>query len=504
MLKNTNEKIEKNVANHFVSSLVPKKQEILQPKAIYLDYLATTPVDPRVLDAMLPYFTSRFGNPSSRTHKYGWDAEKAVENARKEIAELINAQPDEIIFTSGATEACNIALKGLALFKYKEMNEIEQKDEEIHNENTSNDNENNSNDNTNNSNNDKKKEKVMPHFITVQTEHKAVLSTLRDLELEGYPVTYIKVKNDGQIDMNDLKSQIKPNTVCISVMAVNNEIGTVQNLEEIGKICKENNIIFHTDAAQGVGKINIDVKKANIGMMGMSGHKIYGPKGVGALYIRRRPRIRIKPIISGGGQERGIRSGTVPTPLVVGMGHAARICKQEMVRDYEHVKRLSEKLERYLKNNLEYVHRNGGYEMESTQKIENQQRENNKKIESTQKIETISNMANAGQYPGCLNLSFAYVEGEGLIMTLNGISLSSGSACTSASLEPSYTLRALGKDEDLAHSSIRYGIGRFTTDAEIEKAGKLSVEAVKKLREMSPLYEMAQDGVDLKSINWST
>ncbi|KAM0687140.1 cysteine desulfurase [Conglomerata obtusa] len=566
-------------------------------KHIYLDYQATTPIDPRVLDSMLPYLTTYFGNPSSRTHKFGWDAESAVNKARSEVATLIGARPDEIFFVSGATEANNIALKGIARFKMAEMNDtlIEEENDEEHNDNNlhvkhdevngntkNNDvnNEINSSNNNDKYNSNKKVNKkiIKPHFITAQTEHKSVLSTLRDLEAEGCEVTYLKVKENGLIDINDLKHAIKKNTICVSVMTVNNEIGVVQDLESIGKVCKENNIILHTDAAQGYGKIEMDVDKMNIGMMGISGHKIYGPKGIGALFLRRRPRIRIQPLISGGGQERGIRSGTVPTALVVGMGKAAVLCQKEMKRDFEHVKRLSEKLESFLRKNLGEVIKNGYGGIKINGKNE-QIRENinsgetkeyvneifhktndkkNKDLKSEQNssgtgssgtdssgtdstgssgsnggtestnFNTVATNSRSGSdnnvnefinqnilnklkiekktlknYPGCLNLSFAFVEGEGLMMALNNIALSSGSACTSSSLEPSYTLRALGTDDDLAHSSIRFGIGRFTTDKEVDEAGRLTVKAVNKLREMSPLYEMMKEGIDLKKIEWS-
>ncbi|KAM0674342.1 cysteine desulfurase [Gurleya vavrai] len=520
----------------------PTNNKLELPKSIYLDYQATTPLDPRVLDSMLPYLTSQFGNPSSRTHKYGWDAENAVKKARHQIADVINCSADEIIFVSGATEANNIALKGLARYKIEEMNcqeeneisndideenKLEEHTIEINNI-TKDDNINKDEHKIDKEKKNKKielnKNKIYPHFITAQTEHKSVLATLRDLESEGVEVTYLKVNENGLVDLEDLKKAIKKNTVCVSLMAVNNEIGVVQDLYEIGKICKENNLVFHTDAAQGFGKIDIDVEKMNIGMMGISGHKIYGPKGVGALFLRKRPRIRVKNLVSGGGQERNIRSGTVPTPLVVGMGNAAELCRKEMKRDFEHVSRLSKRLEIYLRKNLTEVIKNGvgGVKINEKNEMETKninsgdknkyvdeifdKKNNNKnRMIDNKKINDllIKEKEKLKGYPGCLNLSFAFVEGEGLMMALNKIALSSGSACTSASLEPSYTLRALGTDDDLAHSSIRYGIGRFTSKKEIEEAGKQTVEAVRKLREMSPLYEMAKEGIDLKKIEWT-
>ncbi|KAL0263971.1 UNVERIFIED_CONTAM: hypothetical protein PYX00_010885 [Menopon gallinae] len=392
-----------------------------------MDFQATTPVDPRVLDAMLPYYTSTFGNAHSRTHSYGWNAEKGVEDARAKLARLINCDPREIIFTSGATESSNLALKGLVEFKGGAWR---------------------------------------PHIITTQTEHKCVLDTCRYLEEIGCDVTYLPVDEHGLVSLGDLEGAIRKDTVLISIMAVNNEIGTIQPLAEIGAIAKKHNVPFHCDAAQAVGKIEIDVSGMNIGMMSISGHKMYGPKGVGALYIRRRPRIRVAPLICGGGQERGLRSGTVPVPLVVGLGKAAEICRQEMGRDLEHVKRLSKRLFSYLEKKLKNIKRNGG------------------------------------GYPGCLNISFPYVEGESLMMKVSDVALSSGSACTSASLEPSYVIRALGTKEELAHSSIRFGIGRFTTLKEIKKVGKQTVSGVQSLRELSPLYEMANEGIDLDAIKW--
>ncbi|KAL4577543.1 hypothetical protein LXL04_013652 [Taraxacum kok-saghyz] len=371
-------------------------------RPLYLDMQATSPVDPRVLDAMLPYFVSQYGNPHSRTHLFGWESDEAVEVARAQVANLINASPKEIVFTSGATECNNISVKGVMHF-YKE----------------------------------KKK-----HVITTQTEHKCVLDSCRHLQQEGFDVTYLPVKPDGLIDLDELRSSIRPDTGLVSVMAVNNEIGVIQPMEEIGQICKEFNIPFHTDAAQALGKIPVDVNKWNISLMSLSGHKVYGPKGVGALYMRRRPRIRVEPQMNGGGQERGIRSGTVPTPLVVGMGAACELAMKEMEHDEKWVTQLKDRLLNGVRSKLDGVVVNGSTER---------------------------------RYAGNLNLSFAYVEGESLLMGLKEVAVSSGSACTSASLEPSYVLRALGVDEDMAHTSIRFGIGRFTTEEEIDKAVELTV-----------------------------
>ncbi|KAL9261596.1 Cysteine desulfurase, mitochondrial-like protein [Drosera capensis] len=404
-------------------------------RPLYLDMQATTPVDPRVLDAMLPYYLSRFGNPHSRTHLYGWESENAVEAARAQVAALVNASPREIIFTSGATESNNISVKGVMHF-YKDTKR---------------------------------------HVITVQTEHKCVLDSCRHLQQEGFDVTYLPVEPDGLVDLEKLKAAIRPDTGLISVMAVNNEIGVIQPLEEIGKICEEKGIWFHSDAAQALGKIPIDVEKMNLTLMSLSGHKIYGPKGVGALYMRRRgrpgrPRIRVEPQMNGGGQERGIRSGTVPTPLVVGFGAACELAMKEMEYDDKRIRALHDRLLNGIRSRLDNVIVNGSMEK---------------------------------RYPGNVNISFAYVEGESLLMGLKQVAVSSGSACTSASLEPSYVLRALGVDEDMAHTSIRFGIGRFTTEAEIDRAIELTVKQVEKLREMSPLYEMVKEGIDIKSIQWS-
>ncbi|VDD83331.1 unnamed protein product, partial [Mesocestoides corti] len=399
-------------------------------RPLYFDFQATTPLDPRVLDAMLPFFLTSYGNPHSRTHMYGWESEKAVEAARAEVADLINADPKEIIFTSGATESNNLCIKGVGRF-YKS----------------------------------KKR-----HIITSQIEHKCVLDSCRALENEGFKLTYLPVQHNGLVDPRDVEEAIQPDTSLVSIMTVNNEIGVLQPIEEIAKICRAKKVFFHTDAAQAVGKIPIDVNKMNIDLLSISGHKIYGPKGVGALYVRRRPRVRLEPIISGGGQERGMRSGTLPAPLIVGLGAACRVSKAEMQNDHEHISRLYDRLVNGITSQLEEVILNGDPEH---------------------------------RYKGCLNLSFAFVEGESLLMALKSIALSSGSACTSASLEPSYVLRAIGTNEDLAHSSIRFGIGRFTTEKEVDYTVQEVVKHVQRLRKMSPLWEMYQEGVDLKSINWS-
>jgi len=399
-------------------------------RPLYLDVQATTPLDPRVLDAMLPYCIGSYGNPHSRTHQYGWESESAVETARNQVASLIGADPREIIFTSGATESNNIAVKGVARF-YK----------------------------------GKKK-----HVITTQTEHKCVLDSCRVLEGEGFDVTYLPVQQNGRIDLDELRAAIRPDTSLVSIMTVNNEIGVTQPVAEIGSLCREKKVFFHTDAAQAVGKIPISVNDMNIDLMSISAHKMYGPKGVGAIYVRRRPRVRIEPLQSGGGQERGMRSGTVATHLTVGFGAAAALCQEEMSYDHQRISALSQRLLQGIQGTLDHVVRNGDVEH---------------------------------AYPGCVNLSFAYVEGESLLMALKDIALSSGSACTSASLEPSYVLRAIGAEEDLAHSSIRFGLGRFTTEEEVEYTVEKCVRHVTRLREMSPLWEMVQEGVDIGSINWS-
>jgi cysteine desulfurase len=398
---------------------------------VYLDYQATTPVDPRVLEAMMPYFTTKFGNPHSRSHAFGWETEEGVEEARAQVASLIGASPKEIIFTSGATESNNLSLKGVARF-YK----------------------------------DKKN-----HIITTVTEHKCVLDTCRHLEQEeGFDVTYLPVAENGLVNLEDLKAAITDQTVLVSIMAVNNEIGVVQPLAEIGAICRENGVFFHTDAAQAAGKIPLDVDAMKIDLMSISGHKIYGPMGIGAMYVRRKPRVRIRPMINGGGQERGMRSGTLAPALCVGIGTACALAEAEMSADNERIRFLSDRFYDRITGKLPEVFLNGDREQ---------------------------------RYPGNLNLSFAYVEGESLMMGMRDLAVSSGSACTSSSLEPSYVLRALGVEEELAHTSIRFGIGRFSTEGEIDFAVDTVVQAVEKLRAMSPLWEMAQEGIDIKSIEWA-
>lgn len=426
-------------------------------RAAYLDMSATTPVDPRVFDAMAPYMIGSYGNPHSKTHAFGWEAEAAVETARAQVAALISgvpgkeddaeaaedvkgkkkkrrkrgADPKEIIFTSGATESNNLSIKGAAHF-YKKRGK---------------------------------------HIITTQTEHKCVLDSCRSLEMEGYDVTYLPVQQaTGRVDMDELKAAVRDDTILVSVMAVNNEIGTLQPLKEIGELCRSRKIVFHCDAAQMLGKMPIDVDEYKIDLMSMSSHKVYGPKGIGALYVRRRPRIRLEPIFSGGGQERGLRSGTLPHALCVGFGAACEIAAKEREFDQEWIEYLSEKLRKGIEEDIPEVVRNGDPEH---------------------------------NYPGCLNYSFAYVEGESLLMALKNIAVSSGSACTSASLEPSYVLRALGVDDELAHSSLRFGIGRFTTEEEVNFVLELLKKHVVRLREMSPLWEMVQEGIDLKEIQWS-
>ncbi|XP_049588877.1 cysteine desulfurase [Syngnathus scovelli] len=409
-----------------------KKRDLVQDelRPLYMDFQATTPMDPRVLDAMLPYQVNYYGNPHSRTHAYGWESETAMETARKQVADMIGADPREIIFTSGATESNNIAVKGVARF-YK----------------------------------GKKR-----HVITTQTEHKCVLDSCRVLEAEGFRVTYLPVQNDGLVDLELLEASMTPDTSLVSIMTVNNEIGVLQPVKEIGRLCRSKGVFFHTDAAQAAGKVPLDVSDDNINLMSISAHKIYGPKGVGALYVQRRPRVRLEPLQNGGGQERGLRSGTVPTPLAVGLGAACSIAQQEMEYDHQRVSMLANRL---------------------LQKI------------TSQLPDVILNGHPQHRYPGCINLSFAYVEGESLLMALKDIALSSGSACTSASLEPSYVLRAIGAEEDLAHSSIRFGIGRFTTEEEVDYTARKCIEQVQRLREMSPLWEMVQEGIDLKSIKWT-
>ena len=402
----------------------------LKAKPIYLDYQATTPTDPRVVETMLPYFTEKFGNPHSRNHSFGWEAEDAVEVARGQVAKIINASAKEIIFTSGATESNNLALKGVMKFYGKKK----------------------------------------PHLITVVTEHKCVLDSARHLEQEGYKVTYLGVKENGLIDLEELKAAITDETALVSVMGVNNEIGVIQPLKEIGAICRERKVFFHTDCAQAVGKIDLDVEDMNIDLMSISGHKIYGPKGIGALFVRRRPRVRVIAQITGGGQERGMRSGTLPTPLIVGLGKACDILSNEMAEENARLAELRDYTLARFRDRLEDIYLNGDEE---------------------------------ARVCGNLNVSFAYVEGESLLMDIKNIAVSSGSACTSASLEPSYVLRALGVDEELAHTSLRIGIGRYTTKEELDEAVDAICTAVERLREMSPLWEMAQEGIDIKSIEWA-
>ncbi|MFN4016932.1 MAG: IscS subfamily cysteine desulfurase [Reyranella sp.] len=397
---------------------------------IYLDYQATTPMDPRVLEAMMPYFTHKFGNSGSRSHAYGWEAEEGTEKARGQVAKLIGADEKEVIFTSGATESNNLAIRGVAEFYKDRKNRI----------------------------------------ITTVTEHKCVLDTCRHLEQQGFEVTYLPVQKDGLLDLDVLRAAITDKTVLVSVMAVNNEIGVIQPLAEIGRICREKKVFFHTDAAQAAGKIPLDVEALNIDLMSISGHKIYGPKGIGALYVRRKPRVRLVPMIVGGGQERGFRSGTLPTPLCVGLGEAAEICMKEMDAEAKRLKKLQERMLKGLRAKLTDIVVNGDLEH---------------------------------RIPGNLNISFAYVEGESLMMGIKNLAVSSGSACTSASLEPSYVLRALGVEEDMAHTSLRIGLGRFTTEHEVDTAVDELVRHVNKLREMSPLWEMAQEGIDIKSIEWA-
>jgi cysteine desulfurase len=396
---------------------------------IYMDYGATTPVDPRVVDAMVPWLREHFGNPASRSHAWGWEAEEAVEKARQQVADLIGADPREIVWTSGATESNNLALKGAAHF-YQTRGK---------------------------------------HLITVKTEHKAVLDTMRELERQGFEVSYLDVQEDGMLDLDMFKAAIRPDTILVSVMFVNNEIGVIQNIPAIGAICREKGVLFHVDAAQATGKVDIDLKQLPVDLMSLASHKTYGPKGIGALYVRRKPRVRLEAQMHGGGHERGMRSGTLPTHQIVGMGEAFRIAKEEMQKDREHARRLQRRLLDGLKD-VEQVFINGNLEH---------------------------------RVPHNLNMSFNFVEGESLIMGIKGLAVSSGSACTSASLEPSYVLRALGRSDELAHSSLRMTVGRFTTEEEIEYAVATIKQNVAKLRELSPLWEMFQDGVDLSTIQWT-
>jgi cysteine desulfurase len=396
---------------------------------IYMDYGATTPVDPRVVDAMIPWLREHFGNPASRSHAWGWEAEAAVEKARGQVADLIAADPREIVWTSGATESNNLAIKGAAHF-YKTRGK---------------------------------------HLITVKTEHKAVLDPMRELERQGFEVTYLDVKEDGMLDLDVLKAAIRPDTIFVSVMFVNNEIGVIQDIPAIGALCREKGIIFHVDAAQATGKVEIDVRKLPVDLMSLASHKTYGPKGIGALYVCRKPRVRIEAQMHGGGHERGMRSGTLPTHQIVGMGEAFRIARAEMAQDNAKARALQQRLLGGLKD-IEQVFINGNLEHRVAQN---------------------------------LNISFNFVEGESLIMGIKGLAVSSGSACTSASLEPSYVLRALGRSDELAHSSLRMTIGRFTTEEEIDYAVATIKQNVARLRELSPLWEMYQDGIDISTIQWS-
>jgi cysteine desulfurase len=397
---------------------------------IYMDNNATTPLDPRVLEAMMPYLTTEFGNAASRSHAFGWKAEEAVDYAREQIASLIGASEKEIVFTSGATESINLALKGVAEF-YKDKGN---------------------------------------HIVTVRTEHKATLDTAKRLERQGYTVTYLDTDKTGSISGEQLRSAITDKTILVSVMLANNEIGTVQPIGELGAVCREKGVLFHCDAVQGVGKVPFDVEKDKVDIASLSGHKIYGPKGIGALYVRRKPRVRIAPIIDGGGHERGMRSGTLNVPGIVGFGKAAELCKQLMPEEAHRTFTLRKRLQDYFFAHLDHLELNGHPER---------------------------------RLPGNLNVSFAYVEGEALMMAIKNVAVSSGSACTSASLEPSYVLRACGVSEDLAHTSIRFGIGRFNTEEEVDFVKTYVVGQVKKLREMSPLYEMAKEGIDLSKIEWA-
>jgi len=396
---------------------------------IYLDYSATTPVDPRVAQKMIPFLTEQFGNAASRSHAFGWEAEKAVEEAREHVAALLNADPKEIIWTSGATEGNNLAIKGAANF-YKGKGK---------------------------------------HIVTMKTEHKAVLDTVRELERQGFEATYLDPEQNGLLDLEKFKAALRPDTVLVSVMMVNNEIGVIQPIAEIGEICRTKGIIFHCDAVQAAGKIPIDLQKLKADLLTVTAHKVYGPKGIGALYVRRKPRVRIEPQIHGGGHERGLRSGTLPTHQIVGMGEAFRIAKLEMAAEGERIRALRDRLLAGFKD-MEEVYVNGDMQR---------------------------------RIPGNLNVSFNFVEGESLIMGIKDVAVSSGSACTSASLEPSYVLRALGRSDELAHSSIRFTIGRFTTEEEIDYAVRLLRAKIGKLRELSPLWEMYKEGVDLNTVQWA-
>ena len=416
---------------HKIYDIDTRQPRLIHPeRPIYLDYQATTPVDPLVLEQMLPYLTFEFGNAASRSHPYGWTAEKAVEKAREQVARAIHADPREIVWTSGATESTNLALKGAAHF-YQSKGK---------------------------------------HIITLRTEHKATLDTCRQLEREGFDVSYVEVQENGLVDLATFAAAIRPDTILASVLYVNNEIGVIQPMEEIGRLLREHAILFHVDAVQALGKIPVDVELLQADLMSLSGHKIYGPKGIGALYVRRKPRVRIEAQMHGGGHERGMRSGTLPTHQIVGMGAAAELAVQEMASDARRIRQLRDNLMQGIQARVPEVYLNGDLER---------------------------------RVPHNLNLSFAFVEGESLIMALKGIAVSSGSACTSASLEPSYVLRALGKSDELAHSSIRFGLGRYTTEEEIDATIALVAANVGKLRELSPLWEMHQEGIDISTIQWA-
>lgn len=396
---------------------------------IYLDYSATTPVDPRVVDALLPFLREDFGNPASRSHAYGWKAEEAVETARQQVADLVGCDPKELVWTSGATESINLAIKGAAHF-YKDKGR---------------------------------------HVITVKTEHKATLDTCRELEREGFEVTYLDVQADGLIDFAAFEAAVRPDTILVSVMFVNNEIGVIQDIPKIGEFCRARGIILHVDSAQATGKVQINLQSLKVDLMSFSAHKTYGPKGIGALFVRRKPRIRLEPLIHGGGHERGMRSGTLPTHQIVGMGAAFALARAEMATENERIRMLRDRLWKGL-SEIEAVYLNGDLE---------------------------------ARVPHNLNVSFNYVEGESLLMAIKDIAVSSGSACTSASLEPSYVLRALGRSDELAHSSIRFSIGRYTTEADVDFTISLLKDKVAKLREMSPLWELVKEGVDLSTIQWA-
>jgi cysteine desulfurase len=396
---------------------------------IYMDYSATTPVDPRVAAKMIPYLTELFGNPASRSHSFGWSAEEAVENAREEVAKLVNADPREIVWTSGATESNNLAIKGAAHF-YKGKGK---------------------------------------HLVTMKTEHKAVIDAMRELEREGFEVTYLDPQPNGLLDLEKFKAALRPDTILVSIMFVNNEIGVIQDIPAIGEICREKGIIFHVDAAQATGKVEIDLQRLKVDLMSFSAHKTYGPKGIGALFVRRKPRVRLEAQMHGGGHERGMRSGTLATHQIVGMGEAFRLAREEMATENERIRMLRDRLLAGL-SDMEEVYVNGDMEH---------------------------------RVPHNLNISFNFVEGESLIMAIKDLAVSSGSACTSASLEPSYVLKALGRNDELAHSSIRFSIGRFTTEEEVDYAINLLKNKIAKLRELSPLWEMFKDGVDLASVQWA-